>query len=224
MAKRRYTAEEIVTVLRQVEVAMANGKTTPHACRESGITEQTYYRWRKEYGGLKLRAGQATQGTRAGELAAQATGGGAVAGEADPAGRDAGKLISPERRRLAVAGVRQQYRFSERHARRLLFQWRGTQRYTPTARNDEDGLTRAIISLASEYGRYGYRRVAVELRKAGWAVGKDRVERIWRREGLKVPRRQLKRGRLWLNDGSCVRLRPERANHLSARQRTTAGA
>jgi len=54
MAKRRYQAEEIVTVLRQVEVAIANGKTTPLACRESGITEQTYYRWRKEYGGLKL--------------------------------------------------------------------------------------------------------------------------------------------------------------------------
>ena len=54
MAKRRYTAEEIVTVLRQVEVATAKGKTTPQACRESGITEQTYYRWRKEYGGLKL--------------------------------------------------------------------------------------------------------------------------------------------------------------------------
>ena len=54
MAKRRYQAEEIVTVLRQVEVAIANGKTTPVACRESGITEQTYYRWRREYGGLKL--------------------------------------------------------------------------------------------------------------------------------------------------------------------------
>jgi putative transposase len=54
MAKRRYTAEEIVTVLRQVEVAVGGGKPTPQACRESGITEQTYYRWRKEYGGLKL--------------------------------------------------------------------------------------------------------------------------------------------------------------------------
>jgi putative transposase len=54
MAKRRYTAEEIMTVLRQVEVAIANGETTPQACRESEITEQTYYRWRKEYGGLKL--------------------------------------------------------------------------------------------------------------------------------------------------------------------------
>lgn len=54
MAKRRYTAKEIVTVLRQVEVALANSKPTPQACREAGITEQTYYRWRKEYRGLKL--------------------------------------------------------------------------------------------------------------------------------------------------------------------------
>ena len=55
MAKRKYTAEEIVALLRQVEVSMANGKTTPQAYRESGITEQTYYRWRKEYGGLTSR-------------------------------------------------------------------------------------------------------------------------------------------------------------------------
>ena len=83
-------------------------------------------------------------------------------------------------------------------------------------RADEDELTRAIIALASEYGRYGYRRITVELHKAGWPVGKDRVQRIWRREGLKVPQKQRPRGRLWLNDGSCVRLRPERANHVWA--------
>jgi len=51
---KKHTAEQIVSLLRQIEVAVANGKTTPVACRESGITEQTYYRWRKEYGGLKL--------------------------------------------------------------------------------------------------------------------------------------------------------------------------
>jgi putative transposase len=113
-----------------------------------------------------------------------------------------------------VASVRKQYRISERQACRLLGHWRGTQRYLPTVRNDEDALTQAIIALASEYGRYGYRRVTAELCKAGWTVGKDRVARIWRREGLKVPRRQPKRGRLWLNDGSCVRLRPERRNHV----------
>jgi len=103
---------------------------------------------------------------------------------------------------------------SERHACRLLGQWRGTQRYILTQRADEDALTRAIIELASQYGRYGYRRIAALLRDAGWQVGKDRVQRIWRREGLKVPVKQKPRGRLWLNDGSCVRLRPERENHV----------
>jgi hypothetical protein len=66
----------------------------------------------------------------------------------------------------------------------------------------------------AKYGRYGYRRITALLRDAGWQVGKDRVQRIWRREGLKVPQKQRPRGRLWLNDGSCVRLRPERANHV----------
>jgi len=108
------------------------------------------------------------------------------------------------------------YRISERHACRLLGQWRGTQRYQGLFRADEDELTRAIIALASEYGRYGYRRITVELNKGGWLVGKDRVQRIWRREGLKVPQKQKPRGRLWWNDGSCVRLRPERANHVWA--------
>jgi len=75
-------------------------------------------------------------------------------------------------------------------------------------------LTQAIIALASEYGRYGYRRIAVKLQEAGWQAGTDRVQRIWRREGLKVPQKQRARGRLWLNDGSCVRLRPERANQV----------
>jgi transposase InsO family protein len=74
----------------------------------------------------------------------------------------------------------------------------------------------AIGALATQYGRYGYRRVTGLLREAGWGVNKKRVERIWRREGLKVPARQPKRGRLWLNDGSCIRLRPERPNHVWA--------
>ena len=103
---------------------------------------------------------------------------------------------------------------SERHACRLLGQWRGTQRYEPLQRIDEEALTRAIVALASEYGRYGYRRITVKVREAGWPVSADRVQRIWRREGLKVPQKQKPRGRLWLNDGSCVRLRPERANHV----------
>ena len=109
--------------------------------------------------------------------------------------------------------ARQKYGLSERPACRRRGQWRGTQRYRPLRRTEEDALTRAIIALATKYGRYGYRRITALRQSAGGQVGKDRVQRIWRREGLKVPQRQPKRGRLWLNDGSCVRLRPERANH-----------
>ena len=84
----------------------------------------------------------------------------------------------------------------------------------PRGRDDEDRLVADMIELARQYGRYGYRRIAALLRDAGWQVNDKRVERSWRLEGLKVPARQPKRGRLWLNDGSCVRLRAVRANHV----------
>ena len=80
--------------------------------------------------------------------------------------------------------------------------------------SDEERLTAEIIALATRYGRYGYRRITAMLKNDGWKVNHKRVERIWRKEGLKVPQKQPKRGRLWLNDGSCVRLRPEHENHV----------
>ena len=103
---------------------------------------------------------------------------------------------------------------SQRRACRILSQPRGTQRYRPIFRPDEDLLTQRIISLACQYGRYGYRRIAAMVNRSGLRVSRDRVERIWRREALQVPRKQRPRGRLWLNDGSCIRLRPERPNHV----------
>jgi transposase InsO family protein len=105
---------------------------------------------------------------------------------------------------------------SERFACRVLGQPRATQRKAPRTADDEATLTQDIIALARQYGRYGYRRITVLLRDAGWLVNKKRVERIWRREGLKVPQRQPKRARLWLNDGSCIRFKPERPNHVWA--------
>jgi putative transposase len=103
---------------------------------------------------------------------------------------------------------------SERLACRVLGQHRSTQRKAPKGRADDAALTADIVALATEYGRYGYRRITAMLHAAGWAVNVKRVERIWRLEGLKVPAKQPKKGRLWLNDGSCVRLRPERPNHV----------
>ena len=97
----------------------------------------------------------------------------------------------------------------------MLGQHRSTQRRVPQGRDDEERLTADIIALARQYGRYGYRKIAELLRStAGWVVNDKRVERIWRLEGLKVPSKQPKKGRLWLNDGSCIRLRAERPNHV----------
>jgi len=115
-----------------------------------------------------------------------------------------------------VSRVREQLGISERRACRVLSQPRSTQRRRPQTADDEAALTADIIALAQQYGRYGYRRITALLRTAGWVVNKKRVERIWRREGLKVPAKQPKRGRLWLTDGSCIRLRPERPNHVWA--------
>jgi len=103
---------------------------------------------------------------------------------------------------------------SQRRVCRALGQPRSTQRYAPRVADDEEALTARVIALASQYGRYGYRRITALLRREGWNVNTKRVLRIWRREGLKVPARQPKRGRLWLADGSCMRLRPEHEDHV----------
>jgi putative transposase len=105
-----------------------------------------------------------------------------------------------------VVHVQRSLEISERRACRTIGQPRSTQRRPHQVRDDEAALTAAIIRLASAYGRYGYRRI----------VNAKRVQRIWRREGLKVPAKQPKRGRLWLNDGSCIRLRPQYPNHVWA--------
>jgi len=81
-------------------------------------------------------------------------------------------------------------------------------------RDDEDALTAVVTELAARFGRYGCRKVTDLLRMAGWDVNVKRVARIWREQGLKVPAKQPKRGRLWLADGSCVRLRPTHRNHV----------
>ena len=105
---------------------------------------------------------------------------------------------------------------SERKACTTLKQHRSTQRYEAAVGAYSVLVREAVIAYASEYGRYGYRRIADLLRMDGWGINDKRVERIWRQEGLKVPSKQPKRKRLWLNDGSCIRLRPSWENHVWA--------
>jgi len=97
---------------------------------------------------------------------------------------------------------------SQRRIRTVISQPRSTQRLKPKIKDGEEALRGEIVKLASKYGRYGYRRITALLQRDGWRVNHQRVERIWRQEVLKAPQKQPKRGRLWLTDGSCVRLRP----------------
>lgn len=122
--------------------------------------------------------------------------------------------MSPSKRRSIVEYICEKLKVSQRRACQVIGQARATQRRQPSLPSDEKRLTDDIIALATKYGRYGYRRVTALLQRSGWKVNHKRVQRIWRREGLKVPKKQPKRGRLWLNDGSCIRLRPESKDHV----------
>ena len=107
-------------------------------------------------------------------------------------------------------------RVSERRACKVLAQTRSTQRRARVVADDEPRLVKRMVELATQYGRYGYRRITAMLRWEGWKVNHKRIQRLWRREGLKVPSKQPKRRRLWFNDGSCIRLRPAHKNHVWA--------
>jgi putative transposase len=107
------------------------------------------------------------------------------------------------------------YLVSERTACSLVGLSRAAYRYMPLPRDDETPLRTEVIRMASTYGRYGYRTIAGMMRNAGWGQATTaRVARIWRKEGLKIPQKQAPRGRLWLNDGSCMRLSATHPNHV----------
>ncbi|KAB2676357.1 IS3 family transposase [Brucella pseudintermedia] len=217
MANKRHKPDEIVTKLRQVEVLRGQGMAMADAVRQIGVSELTFYRWRKQYGGMsrdQLRQLKDLQkeNERLRKAVADLTLDKLILTEAAP-----GKLLSPSRRRACIDHVRSVLpkRVSERRVCLVLGQHRSTQRHIPRGRDDEQQLTEDIVALARRYGRYGYRKIAELLRsQMGWVVNDKRVERIWRQEGLKVPAKQPKKGRLWLGDGSCIRLRAERPNHV----------
>ena len=174
------------------------------------------YRWRNEYGGLSIDQAQRlkqieAENSRLKRAIAELTLDNQILKEAAE-----GNFLSPTRRRRCVDRSVEILDVSERRACKVLGQPRSTQRYELTLSDDEQSLTRDIFELAREFGRYGHRRITALLRHQGWRVNHKRVERIWRREGLKVPGKQPKRGRLWLNDGSCIRLRPQKRNHVWA--------
>ena len=194
MSRRRHTPEQIITALREAEVGLANGKTVAMVSRELGISEQTYYRWRQEFGGMKVDQARRFKELEKENARLKRAVANLTVDKLILEGSDQGKLLSPERRRRCVMHVRQRLGASERHACHVLGQPRSTQRRVKKLPGDEEALRTDVIRLASRFGRYGYRQITNLLRIEGWEVNHKRVERIWRQEGLKVPRRQPKTG------------------------------
>jgi putative transposase len=167
MATKRHKPEEIVTKLRQVEVHVGQGMARVDAIREVRITEQTYYRRRKQYGGMgtdQLRELKRLQ--KENERLRKAVSDLTLNKLILAGGK--GKLLSPARRRACIDHIRTRFHLSERRACRVLGQHRSTQGKVPHGRADEERLVADMIELARQYGRYGYRRIAALLRDAGW--------------------------------------------------------
>jgi hypothetical protein len=152
--------------------------------------------------------GAASEGAGAGQFSIEEGGCIIDLGQGHTERSPGGKLRTPERRRRCVSHPSATLGVSERRACRVLSQPRSTQRFIPRRPVAEERLRGEIVKLPKRYGRYGYRRITALLRRQDFRVNHKRVERIWRQEGLKIPQNQPKRGRRWLNDGPCVRLRP----------------
>ncbi|MFC1919612.1 IS3 family transposase [Chloroflexota bacterium] len=215
MVRKGYKPEQIINKLREAEILLSQGNTVSVVTKKIGVSDYTYYRWRKEFGGMRVDQAKRlkdleAENFRLKKLVADLSLDNAILKEASP-----GKFLSPSKRRLKVDYICQKLKISQRRACHVLGQARTTQRRQISPPSDEKRLTEDIIALAAKYGRYGYRRITALLNnEKGWRANHKRVERIWRREGLKVPKKQPKRGRLWLNDGSCIRLRPEHKDHV----------
>jgi transposase len=189
-----YSPEQIVRKLRDAEGKLASGSTVPEVARELGISEATFHRWRKQYGGMSPQEAKRLKELER-ECAPEEDGRRPSSGYRHPQGGESRKrtsFLSPARRKKAVTHVQKTFSLSERRARHAMDQPRSTQRYTEHRPGADQALSSRISELSRQNPRYGYRRVWALLRREGWAVNKKRVRRIWREAGLKVPQKQHK--------------------------------
>ncbi|GIW98995.1 MAG: hypothetical protein KatS3mg111_2328 [Pirellulaceae bacterium] len=222
MKRKRHTPEQIIRKLRKGNALLAAGQTIGQVCQALEITESTFHRWRSQYSGMKVKVAKRMQelekeNKRLKRLLAElerdklllkAAWEGNVSqvpatrrsasqpgqGPRLPGSRPTG--ISPARRRQAVAHVQQRVNVSQRRACQVLGQSRSTQRYQAKEVSPEEmKLVSRIHELARQYPHAGYRTITAKLRQEGWTVSLKKIYRLWRREGLNVPRKTREKRR-----------------------------
>ncbi|WP_345045385.1 IS3 family transposase [Georgenia daeguensis] len=192
-SRKRHTPEQVVRKLGQADRMLADGQDVAAVCRELGVSEQTYYRWRNQYGGLK-----ADDAKRLKELEKQNATLKRLLAEAElekAALKElaGGKLLGPGRRRAAVAHLIRTLQVSERMACRLAGLSRSAYRRplnADTVTDPDRALREWLRAWAKDHPRYGYRRAYHDARAEGWVVNHKKVQRLWRDEGLRVPQRR----------------------------------
>jgi len=122
--------------------------------------------------------------------------------------------VSPSRKRTAVEQLQRSFAVSERRACDVVEQPRSSQRYEACVRDDEATLVTRMLELVRRHPRYGYRRITAKLRQEGWDVNAKRIYRLWRREGLKVPKKKRKKRRLGTSKNGCHRRKAEHSNDV----------
>ncbi|TQF65115.1 IS3 family transposase [Micrococcus sp. R8502A1] len=195
-SRKRHTPEQVVRKLGQADRMLADGQDVAAVCRELGVSEQTYYRWRNQYGGLK-----AEDAKRLKELEKQNATLKRLLAEAElekAALKElaGGKLLSPDRRRAAVDHLKRKLRVSERMACRLVGLSRSAYRRPlkgDTVADPDRALREWLRAWAKDHPRYGYRRAYHDARAEGWVVNHKKIQRLWRDEGLRVPQRRRRK-------------------------------
>ncbi|EEO6613861.1 IS3 family transposase, partial [Listeria monocytogenes] len=195
-SRKRHTPEQVVRKLGQADRMLADGQDVAAVCRELGVSEQTYYRWRNQYGGLK-----ADDAKRLKELEKQNATLKRLLAEAElekAALKElaGGKLLSPDRRRAAVDHLKRKLRVSERMACRLVGLSRSAYRRPlkgDTVADPDRALREWLRAWAKGHPRYGYRRAYHDARAEGWVVNHKKIQRLWRDEGLRVPQRRRRK-------------------------------
>ncbi|MCK6058357.1 IS3 family transposase [Micrococcus luteus] len=195
-SRKRHTPEQVVRKLGQADRMLTDGQDVAAVCRELGVSEQTYYRWRNQYGGLK-----ADDAKRLKELEKQNATLKRLLAEAElekAALKElaGGKLLSPDRRRAAVDHLKRKLRVSERMACRLVGLSRSAYRRPlkgNTVADPDRALREWLRAWAKDHPRYGYRRAYHDARAEGWVVNHKKIQRLWRDEGLRVPQRRRRK-------------------------------
>ncbi|WP_448256081.1 IS3 family transposase [Microbacterium aurum] len=195
-SRKRHTPEQVVRKLGQADRMLADGADVAAVCRELGVSEQTYYRWRNQYGGLK-----ADDAKRLKELEKQNATLKRLLAEAElekAALKElaGGKLLGPGRRRAAVAHLLRTLQMSERMACRLAGLSRSAYRRPlkgDTAADPDRALRDWLRAYAKKHPRWGYRRAYHDARGEGWVVNHKKIQRLWRDEDLRVPQRRRRK-------------------------------